>query len=71
MPLTRQEMEAKLAALEDRIALLTQTVDNLENRLHQKAEEWSDWSLLLHAMTEVVDRQVERDRGTTSESPPT
>ena len=71
MPLTRQEMEAKLAALEDRISLLTQTVDNLENRLFQKAQEWSDWSLLFHVMTEVVDRQLERDRGTTPESPPT
>ena len=71
MALTRLEMEAKMAALEDRIALLTQTVDTLENRLFQKGQEWSDWSLLFHVMTEVVDRQLERDRGSTSGSPPT
>lgn len=71
MPLTNQEMEAMLAALEDRVGLLAQTVDTLENRVHQKAEEWSDWSLLLHVLTEVIDRQLERDRGKTSESPPT
>ena len=71
MALTRGEMEAKLAALEDRIGLLSQTVDNLENRLIQKGQEWSDWSLLLHVLTEVIDRQLERERGTTSGSPPT
>ena len=71
MALTRGEMEAKLAALEDRISLLTQTVDKLENRLFQKGQEWSDWSLLLHVLTEVIDRQLERERGTTSGSPQT
>lgn len=71
MPLTRQEMEAKLAALEDRVGLLTKTVDTLENRWDQKGQEWADWSLLLHVLTEVIDRQLDRDRGKTAESPPT
>ena len=71
MPLTKQEMEAKLAALEDRVALLTTTVDTLEDRWDQKGQEWADWSLLLHVLTEVIDRQLERDRGKTAGASPT
>ena len=70
MPLTNQEMEAKLAALEDRVALLAQTVDTLENRWDQKGQEWADWSLLLHVLTEVIDRQLDRDRGKTPGASP-
>ena len=69
MPLTKQEMEAKLAALE--VGLLTTTVDTLEDRCDQKGQEWADWSLLLHVLTEVIDRQLERDRGKTSGPSPT
>jgi len=71
MPLTKQEMEAKLAALEDRVGLLTTTVDTLEDRWDQKGQEWADWSLLLHVLTEVIDRQLERDRGKTAGASPT
>ncbi|OFV90688.1 MAG: hypothetical protein A3H28_11255 [Acidobacteria bacterium RIFCSPLOWO2_02_FULL_61_28] len=70
MPLTNQEMEAKLAALEDRVGLLTATVDTLETRWDQKGQEWADWSLLLHVLTEVIDRQLERDRGKTPGASP-
>ena len=59
MPLTKPEMEAKLAALEDRIALLGQVVDTLEDRLDQKVKQWTDWSLLLHVLSEVIDRQLQ------------
>ena len=65
MPLTKQEMEAKLAALEDRIALLGQVVDTLEDRLDQKVKQWTDWSLLLHVLTEVIDRQLQEVGGKT------
>lgn len=36
MTLTMEEMEAKLAALEDRIALLCEVVDRIEDRLDRK-----------------------------------
>ena len=65
MPLTKQEMEAKLFALEDRIALLMQVVDGLEDRLDQKVKQWTDWSLLLHVLTEVIDRQLKEVGGKT------
>ena len=70
MPLTKQEMEAKLAALEDRVGLLTTTVDTLEDRWDRKGQEWADWSLLLHVLTEVIDRQLYRDRGKTPGASP-
>ena len=65
MPLTKQEMEAKLAALEDRIALLGQVVDTLENRLDQKVKQWTDWAVLLHVLSEVIDRQLRQVGGKT------
>ena len=69
MPLTRSEMEAKLAALEDRVALLSQVVDTLEDRLQLKMEQWTDWLSVHHNLLEVMDREMTRVRGKAPGSP--
>ena len=63
MALTRQEMEAKLAALEDRVSLLSQVVDNLEDRFQLKMEQWTDWLIVHRNLLEVMDREMTRVRG--------
>ena len=63
MALTRQEMEAKLAAIEDRVGLLTQVVDTLEDRFQLKMEQWTDWLLVHRNLLEVMDREMGRARG--------
>ena len=63
MALTRQEMEAKLAALEDRVALLSQVVDTLEDRFQLKVEQWTDWLRVHRNLLEVMDRELTRVRG--------
>ena len=60
MNLTESEMEAKLAALEDRIALLLQAVDRLEIRLDRKDEVDADWALILRAAAKVVENGAGR-----------
>jgi len=69
MALTRQETEAKLAALEDRVALLSQVVDTLEDRFQLKMEQWTDWLLVHRNLLEVMDREMARVRGKSPESP--
>ena len=69
MPLTRNEMEAKLAALEDRVALLSQVVDTLEDRFQLKMEQWTDWLSVHHNLLEVMDREMTRVRGKAPGSP--
>ena len=67
MALTRDEMEAKLAAMEDRVALLCQVVDRLERRLDRKDEMWADWAIILRATAAVIEggrRQTSEERGT-------
>ena len=44
MALTQSEMEAKLAALEERIELLRQTSDILERRSFLRFEQWERWT---------------------------
>jgi hypothetical protein len=69
MTLTTEEMEAKLAALEDRVALLCQVVDRLERRLDRKEEVWTDWALILRAASAVIEgemRQVAEEENSTS-----
>ena len=63
MALTRQETEAKLAALEDRVALLSQVVDTLEDRFQFKMEQWTDWLLVHRNLLEVMDRELTRAQG--------
>ena len=69
MPLTRNEMEAKLAALEDRVALLFQVVDTLEDQLQLKMERWPDWLSVHRNLLEVMDREMTRVRGKGPGSP--
>lgn len=63
MALTRGEMEAKLAALEDRVTLLSQVVDTLESRLDRKEEMWTDWAFILRAASAVVEGEMRRAEG--------
>ncbi|MGH9785199.1 MAG: hypothetical protein ACRD88_13540 [Terriglobia bacterium] len=63
MVLKRQEMEAKLAAIEDRVALLSQVVDTLEDRFELKMEQWTDWLRVHRTLLEVMDREMTRVRG--------
>jgi hypothetical protein len=58
MTLTQEEMEAKLAAIEDRVTLLCQVVDRLERRLERKEEMWADWALVLRAASAVVEGEM-------------
>lgn len=69
MALTRQQMEAKLAALEDRVALLSQVVDSLEDRFQLKIEQWTDWLRVHRNLLEVMDREMTRVRGRGPEPP--
>ena len=69
MALTRQEMEAKLAALEDRVALLSQVVDTLEDRFQLKMEQWTDWLAVHRNLLEVMDREMTRVQGKGREPP--
>jgi len=69
MTLTKEEMEAKLAAIEDRVALLRQVVDRLERRLDRKDEMLGDWALILRAAAAVIEgemRQTEEEGDATS-----
>lgn len=70
MALTRDEMEAKLAAIEDRVGLLTQVVDGLEDRFQLKIEHWTDWLLVHRNLLEVMDREMRRARGEIPEATP-
>ena len=69
MALTRSEMEAKLAALEDRLALLSQVVDTLEDRFQLKIDQWNDWLLVQRTMLEAMDREMIRVRAKGPGSP--
>lgn len=60
MPLTKAEMEAKLAALEDRISLLSQTVDSLENRFEQGVEQWTDWALTARSALAGICKRIDQ-----------
>ena len=70
MALTRQETEAKLAALEDRVALLSQVVDTLEDRFQLKVEQWTDWLRVHRNLLDVMDRELTRLRGKCPWPPP-
>jgi uncharacterized coiled-coil protein SlyX len=63
MALTRQEMESRLAALEDRVALLSQVVDALEDRFELKIDQWTDWLRVHRNLLDVMDREMTRLRG--------
>lgn len=69
MALTRYEMEVKLAVLEDRVALLSQVVDTLEDRLQVKIEQWTDWLAVQRNLLEVMDREMARMQGKGPEPP--
>ena len=64
MALTQDQMEAKLAALEDRVSLLSQVVDTLENRLDREEERWTDWALILRAASAVLEGEMRLADGT-------
>jgi hypothetical protein len=51
-------MEAKLAAIEDRVALLGQVLDKLESRLDRKDEMRADWALILRAAATVIEGEM-------------
>ena len=63
-------MEARLAALEDRVGLLMQVVDALEDRFQLKMEQWTDWLLVHRNLLEVMDRDMRRARGEIRKPPP-
>ena len=64
MALTPTEIEAKIAALEDRIGLLFQTTDNLESLVQQGEERWFRWAQELREALRVINRQMDRVRRT-------
>lgn len=62
MALTQSEVEAKLAALEERISFLTQVTDTLEWRFDQGVERWDRWVAELRDALTRITRQLDRVR---------
>ncbi len=62
MALTNSEIEAKLAALEDRISLVSRVTDGLELRLDDGMAMWEDWAVQLQVAMAAVERQIRRLR---------
>jgi len=62
MALTKSEVEAKLAALEDRISLLFQATDSLEWRLEHGLEIWEGCAVELQVALAGVQKQIGRLR---------
>ena len=67
MALTKREMEAKIEALEERVTLLTQTTDSLEQRFEHAADRWAGW--IVGALS-VIGRQVDQIRKQVPLPPP-
>jgi hypothetical protein len=55
-------VEAKLAALEDRISLLAQVTDNLELRFDEGADRWDQWVGETRNALVGIRRQLDRLR---------
>ena len=70
MPLTKSEMEAKLAALEDRISVLSQGTDTLEARFDQCAEGWNRWASELRQTLVAIATRLEHLGKTLPPPPP-
>ena len=62
MTWTNSEIEAKLAALEDRISFLFQTTDTLEIRFERWTEMWEVWAVELQGALATVEKQISRTR---------
>jgi hypothetical protein len=62
MVLTKDEVEAKLAALEDRISLLARVTDNLELRFDDGAERWDAWASETRNAIVCLRRQLDHLR---------
>ncbi len=62
MALTKEEMEAKIAALEDRITFLSQTTDSLEWRFEHGVERWVAWASDLQMALRTVSKQIDHLR---------
>lgn len=62
MTLTNSEMEAKLAALEDRVSILFQATNAVEWRLEHGLEMWEGWAVELQAAMSAVEKQIVRLR---------
>ena len=60
--MTTNEIEAKMAALEERIAFLSEVTDNLEMRFDLGVQRWEDWVADLKAALGVVGKQIDRLR---------
>ena len=70
MAWTHSEIEAKLAALEDRITFLFQNTDSLELRFEQWTEMWESWAVELQTALAGVEKQISRIRNAPPPSPP-
>ena len=67
MALTKKEMEAKLAALEERIDLVSRFTETLEGQFQSEAERWRRWEEELRKAASVISRQLARlQQGKTS-----
>ena len=62
MSLTKTEMEAKIADLEDRVSLLSETTDSLEGRLQDGIERWAHCAAEVRGALGSFSRQLERLR---------
>ena len=70
MPLTKSEMEAKLAALEDRISVLSQGTDTLETRFEQWETGWNQWAAQLRQTLVAIATRLEHLGKTLPPPPP-
>lgn len=62
MALTKEEMEAKIAALEDRISFLSQVTDSLEWRFEHGVERWTLWAADLRMALRALSKQIDHIR---------
>ncbi len=62
MVLTQGELEAKVAALEDRISFLSQATDSLEWRFEHGIERWTCCAAELQEGLAALSKQVEQIR---------
>ena len=69
MSLTNKEMQAKLEALEERLSLLSQTTDSLEQRLEQAEDRWVGWMVSLRAALAALGRRMDLIRKRTPLTP--
>ncbi len=62
MALSEAEIEAKLAALEERISLVAQATERFERWVEQTTEKWASWATELKASLTTIGMELDHIR---------